>query len=130
MMGLDRGGQCGGMLYRLSPEDLPGQVNKLFRREFTVKPANCGPRWITVETDVGPVRAIAFVMNRQVQAYAGRLAPTEVADILSNCCGHVGSGAEYLYNTVVHLEAKGIHDTGLWLLQELVAQRITTRYAT
>lgn len=127
MMALDRGGQCGGMLYRLGDEDLPAQVNKLFRREFTVKPANCQPRWITVATADGNVRAIAFVMNRAAQAYAGKLSPAEVAEILSYACGHWGAGAEYLHNTVAHLEAKGIHDRHLWHLQELVAERIAAR---
>lgn len=132
MMALDRGGQCGGMLYRLPDGDLPGQIGKLFRREFTVKPPNCRPRWISVATDQGPLRAIAFVINRNARAYVGRLAPEEVADILAQSCGHWGSCAEYLHNTVSHLEAKGIHDRNLWHLQALVAQRIkagTTRRA-
>ncbi len=127
MMALDRGGQCGGMLYRLGNDDLPGQVNKLFRREFTVKPPNCRPRWITVATAEGTVPAIAFVMNRAAKAYAGKLSPDEVADVLSYSCGHWGPGAEYLYHTVAHLEAKGIHDRHLWQLQELVAQKIAAR---
>jgi cation transport protein ChaC len=124
MMALDRGGQCGGMLYRLPDEDLAAQIDKLFRREFTVKPANCEPRWITVTTEEGPVRAIAFVMNRAAHAYVGKMSPEKVADILATSCGHWGTCAEYLYNTVSHLEAKGIHDRHLWHLQELVAQRI------
>lgn len=127
MMALDRGGQCSGMLYQLPGEDLPAQVDKLFRREFTVKPPNCQPRWITVTTEDGPVRAIAFVMNRQAKAYTGKLTPDEVADIVSRSCGHWGTCAEYLYNTVAHLEAKGIHDRHLWDLQELVAERISRR---
>lgn len=127
MMALDRGGGCGGMLYRLADDDLPGQVNRLFRREFTVKPPNCRPRWITVASSAGTVRAIAFVMNRQAASYAGKLAPDEIADILSTACGHWGSGAEYLHNTVAHLEAKGIHDQNLWHLQQLVAARIAAR---
>jgi glutathione-specific gamma-glutamylcyclotransferase len=40
MMALDRGGQCRGVLYRLPDTDLEGQLGKLFRREFTLKPPN------------------------------------------------------------------------------------------
>ncbi|TIT47693.1 MAG: gamma-glutamylcyclotransferase, partial [Mesorhizobium sp.] len=47
-----------------------------------------------------------------------------VARVLARACGHVGSGAEYLYNTVSHLEAFGIRDRNLWRLQELVAKEI------
>jgi len=124
MMSLDRGGQCQGMLFRLSPEGLEAQLGKLVRREMTVKPPNNLPRWIGVETESGPVRALAFVMNRASRFYVGRLSAEEVADTLAKACGHWGSCAEYLYNTVAHLEEHGIHDRGLWKLQELVAGKI------
>ncbi len=124
MMALDRGGQCQGILYRLPGRSLEAQLGKLFRREFTVKPPNSTPRWIRVATEEGPLTALAFVMNRQAPAYVGRLAPEEVAAFLAGACGHWGSGAEYLHNTVMHLEEHGIHDRNLWRLQELVAGRI------
>ena len=44
--------------------------------------------------------------------------------------GHLGSGAEYLHQTVAHLEAHGIHDPHLWRLQKLVAARIIATTAT
>ncbi len=70
------------------------------------------------------MRAIAFVMNRRSKVYVGRLAPEEVADTLAVACGHWGSGAEYLCNTVQHLQEHGIHDCHLWRLQKLVTERI------
>ncbi len=124
MMALDRGGQCQGILYRLPSASLQAQLGKLFRREFTVKPPNSMPRWIGVVTEDGPLTALAFVMNRKAPAYVGRLQPEEVADVLASACGHWGSGAEYLHNTVMHLEEHGIHDSNLWRLQKLVAARI------
>ncbi len=124
MMALDRGGQCKGMLYTLPPDDLPGQMDRLFRREFTVKPITNMPRWITVGVEGQKAPALAFVINRASANYAGRLPPEAVADVLATACGHVGSGAEYLLNTVTHLEASGIRDSALWHLQRLVAARI------
>jgi cation transport protein ChaC len=124
MMALDRGGQCRGILYRLPGSSLQAQLGKLFRREFTVKPANSMPRWIRVATEEGSLAAIAFVMNRRAPAYVGRLAPEDVAAVLAKACGHWGSGAEYLHNTVMHLEEHGIRDRNLWRLQQLVADRI------
>lgn len=89
-----------------------------------MKPINSMPQWITVETGEGTIPALAFVMNRQSPLYVATLTPQEVADVLATACGHWGTGAEYLLNTVTALEAKGIHDSGLWLLQQLVAERI------
>ncbi|QIG48415.1 gamma-glutamylcyclotransferase [Nordella sp. HKS 07] len=124
MMALDRGGRCSGILYDLPSVDIEGQLHRLFRREFTHKPINNTPRWITVDTAAGPVPALTFVMNRASPFYAGRLPLETVADVLAHACGHWGTGAEYLLNTVSHLEAKGIHDRNLWRLQRLVAMRI------
>lgn len=128
MMALDRGGRCHGALFRLAENDLEARVEKLFRREFIAKPPNNLPRWIRVEcADGGSVPAIAFVMNRASPAYLGRLEHEIVADVLAEACGHGGSGAEYLYNTVSHLAERGIYDRNLWRLQQLVARRIIAR---
>jgi cation transport protein ChaC len=129
MMAMDRGGRCRGVLFELLPHDLPAQLDRLFRREFTVKPQSNLPRWITVTTDAGPRPALAFVMNRSSPAYAGRLPLETVADTLSRSCGHWGTGAEYLLNTVTQLEARGIRDRNLWILQRLVAERIERDHA-
>ena len=99
-------------------------LDRLFRREFTVKPINSMPKWITVQTEAGPETALTFVMNRASPAYTGRIALADQAAMLSRACGHWGSGAEYLMNTVTHLEARGIHDSTLWRLQRLVADQI------
>jgi cation transport protein ChaC len=124
MMALDRGGQCRGVLYELPADDPARLLDQLFRREFTVKPINSMPRWLTVDTGTGPVRALGFVMNRASPYYAGRLPADEVARTLARACGHWGTGAEYLLNTVTQLEARGVRDSGLWHLQALVAAEI------
>lgn len=124
MMALDRGGQCRGVLYELPTSSLESQFGKLFRREFTYKPANSIPRWVKVETASGAIPALAFVMNRASPLYVGGISLEAVADVLARACGHWGTGAEYLLNTITHLEARGIRDSNLWRLQALVAQRI------
>jgi len=44
MMALDRGGSCKGVLYDLPYTDLRPTLDRLFRREFTVKPINSMPQ--------------------------------------------------------------------------------------
>ena len=124
MMALDRGDECRGVALRLAGATAAESIGKLVRRELSAKPPSQLPRWITVETDQGAVRAIAIVSNPEGRVYSGNLSIEEVADTLARACGHWGSGAEYLLNTVTHLEERGIHDTYLWHLQELVADRI------
>ncbi|ESZ11309.1 gamma-glutamylcyclotransferase [Mesorhizobium sp. M0923] len=124
MMALDRGGQCKGVAYRLTSATAQAQLNKLFRREMGAKPPTNMPRWLTVAIGGQSVRAIAFVANRNGRGYVGKLSLEMTAERLSTACGHWGSGAEYLYNTVVQLEARGIRDRYLWRLQRLVAAEI------
>jgi cation transport protein ChaC len=70
------------------------------------------------------VRALAFTANHKSPLYAGKLPDEEVARTLSHACGHWGSGAEYLRQTVVSLAAVDIHDPYLWELQDKVAELI------
>ena len=124
MLSLDRGGQCKGVAYRLPPDAVEANLHRLLRREMRAKTAAHVPRWLTVHTDEGPRRAIAFVINRKGGRYVRGLSLEEIAAALAVAAGPVGSMAEYLHSTVHHLEALGIHDRRLWRLQELVGERI------
>jgi len=127
MLALERGGACRGIAMLL-PAGHPGkQLDRLFRREMTYKPSSYIPRWLPAVTTAGPVRAIGFVINRKGMAYSGPLSEAERVKLMASGCGHVGSCADYLYNTVANLEARGIHDRYLWRLQQLVAAEIEAR---
>lgn len=126
MLVLDRGGRCKGLLQRLPAVTAEAGLEQLLRREISEDPPVNRPTWVQVLTaDRRTVRALAFTISRKNPLYAGRLSDETTAEILAKAVGHLGSGAEYLYQTVAHLEACGIHDPHLWRLQELVAARIT-----
>ena len=124
MLSLDRCGQCKGTVYRLPPDAVEINLGRLFRREIKTKSVAHVARWVNVRTAAGQVRAITFVINRMGDHYVGGLSLDEIADVLAVAVGPWGSMAEYLYSTVHHLEELGIHDSQLWLLQEMVGQRI------
>lgn len=124
MMALDLGGSCRGVAQRIPARHVEERLGQLLRRETSVRPESNVPRWVTIETDKSRQRALAFAINRRAPTYAGPCTMEQTADILAKACGHWGSGAEYLMNTVAHLEDLGIHDRYLWRLQELVAERI------
>jgi cation transport protein ChaC len=127
MMGLDRGGRCQGMVFRLRDRTLAEDLSKLFRREIITRPWINLPKWLSVRTSAGPLRALGFVVNRSEARYAGRLDMELVADVLATAVGHRGSAAEYLLNTIVHLDRLGIRDGYLWHLQNAVARCIQRR---
>ncbi len=129
MMQIDRGGNCEGVMQIVPSRNEWEILSNLWRREMTVRPSGNAPRWIDVEANGEMHRAIAFTANPDSPNYAGDLTLDEVANCLSEACGHWGSGAEYLLQTVVALEAEGIHDPYLLDLQDRVAELIESKFA-
>lgn len=124
MMALERGGRCDGVIYRLPDGDKAAQIERLLRREIDDHEAVSSVRWVPVRTAQGRLRALGFWVGVTGRGTSLGQPLEKVAWVLARACGHVGSGAEYLYNTVSHLETFGIHDRNLWQLQELVADEI------
>lgn len=123
MMQIDSGGTCDGVV-QIVPEDRAWEIlSDVWRREMTVRPPSYIPRWIDVTVQGAPDirKVIAFTANPARPNYAGALSPDAVAACLAEACGHWGSGAEYLLQTVTALEREGFHDPYLWDLQDRVA---------
>jgi cation transport protein ChaC len=123
MMALDHGGSCAGLLYELAEEGLAEAVYGLVWREISFGQDLHTVRWLTVESDEGPVTALTFWAGPKGKRIL-RMPLQEVAAVVARACGHLGSNAAYLHNTVLHLTEAGIHDRNLWRLQKLVAQEI------
>jgi cation transport protein ChaC len=127
MMALDRGGLCRGLAYRIPRKDAAGGLSSVMRREISMKPMANQPRWLTTVMNGERRPALGFVINRNISTYVGRLSPEQSADLIATGCGHWGSCAEYLLNTVLKLEEHGIRDRNLWRLQALVAERLAVK---
>lgn len=124
MMALERGGRCDGVIYRLPDEDRPRHVRRMLEREIRFRENIGMARWIRVRTPTTTKRVLVFWAGPSGERILSRLPLENVAQILARACGPAGSCAEYLFNTVMHLEEYGIHDRRLWRLQELVARQI------
>ena len=124
MMALDHGGSCDGILLQVAEAGLNDTVYGLVWREISFEQDFASARWLTVATAEGPVKALAFWAGPKGEGILRKLPPEKVAQVITRACGHMGSNAAYLYNTVLHLAEAGIHDRNLWHLQKLVAQEI------
>jgi len=125
MMALDRGGRCNGIAFRIADENREGVVGNLVDAEIGYNEDVSSIRWLPLQTADGPIRALTFYAGPVGPGVTRKLPLSDVAWRLARACGHVGPGAEYLYNTVVELEERGIQDRNLWTLQRLVALEIT-----
>lgn len=126
VLGLDHGGSCCGLVYRVPATHAVEELRLLWRREMVV--GSYLPRWLRVEaapcaTSHGcmqELRALAFVVNREHPSYAGRLPFDAVARALATARGHIGTSADYLLHTVDGLTAHGLRDGHLERLRERV----------
>jgi len=128
MLALDRGGACKGVLYRLPPDRIHECMTRLLEREMGWLPSAFPPRWVNARSGERTIKALTFCIDRNSGRYVSGLTNQAIADVLAKAAGSRGSMAEYLYATVSHLQAVGIHDPHLWQLQSLVAERIEAAY--
>jgi cation transport protein ChaC len=124
MMVLEPGGSCTGVAYRLPDVNHHEQMVRLLKRETASREGADAARWVAVETPRGKVQALTFWAGIKGPLRVEKQDHACVAGILARACGHVGSGAEYLFQTVSKLEEHGIRDRNLWALQALVADEI------
>ncbi|HVL10742.1 MAG TPA: gamma-glutamylcyclotransferase [Burkholderiaceae bacterium] len=116
VLGLDRGGCCRGIAFRIAREDLAEEFRVLWRREMLT--GAYLPRWAPVQSEGQRFSALTFIMNRTHEGYAGRLPDTVIVDRLRNASGAFGPAYEYLYRTLLGLRQHGIDDPYLARLWE------------
>jgi cation transport protein ChaC len=120
VLGLDGGGSCDGVLYRVAPKIASDVVRYLRRREQVTRVYR--EMYRNVEVTGGPqdgriVRALCFVAERNHAQYINTLSLTTQAAIIRDCCGRSGRNIDYLISTLRHLEELGIDDP---LLQRIL----------
>lgn len=110
VLGLDRGGCCHGMVFRVPSHVVEQEFRVLWRREMLTGAYH--PRWLRIRVGTGAPeqRALAFVMNRAHEAYAGRLPDASVVERLRHAAGLYGPAREYLQQTLLGLATNGVDD--------------------
>jgi cation transport protein ChaC len=119
VLGLDRGGSCRGIAYRLPEDGLGAAIDRVWAREMAGQVYDMRP--VKVTTPQGGIRAYAFTVRRNNQDYAGRLSLDAAARIIATAKGGRGTGRDYLANTVRHLEELGIADGPLHEIEKRVS---------
>jgi cation transport protein ChaC len=126
MLALDRGGTTRGVAFRLAQGEERAELLLVWRREMFTGAYHA--RWVTLTTDEGPVHAITLVVNREHDQYAARIDEHEAAEHIATAQGPLGSSAEYLFETVAHLEELGIRDRGLERVRQSLLERLRCQH--
>ena len=122
MLGLERGGSCKGIFYKIDRREIRTELDIVFRRELIT--AAYRPTWVSARIlGKSPFKAIAFVINRDHNRYAGMLDDETVIQTIADAKGTLGSCSDYLYETVLQLENLGMPDRRLASIARHVRQK-------
>jgi len=112
VLGLDRGGSCQGVAFRVAAQNRAATVAYLRERELVTS--------VYLEktvrlrlADGGSVAALAYVVDRGHTQYAGRLPLDDMTRLVAEGVGMNGDNPAYVRNTYEHLLRLDIHDAEL-----------------
>ncbi|MGH1361288.1 MAG: gamma-glutamylcyclotransferase [Burkholderiaceae bacterium] len=108
ILGLEPGGSCRGLAYKMATQNLAEDLSLMWRREMLT--GAYSPRWVRLKTRDTNINALAFVMNRDYPFYARGLSDDQTAQVLANASGPLGSCEEYLTKTHAGLVSHNIVD--------------------
>jgi cation transport protein ChaC len=112
VLGLDRGGRCRGVAFRVAAGEADATVRYLREREQVT--GVYLERRLPVRLDGGgSVTALAYIVDRRHPQYAGRLPEPELLRLVRQGRGVSGANPDYVRSTYEHLSAMGVDDPTL-----------------
>lgn len=121
VLGLDRGGSCRGVAFRVAPA-LRDETLAYLRAREQVTMVYC-ETWHEVRCQDGRrVRAVAYTVDRNHVQYAPRLTDEELVRLVRRGVGVSGANPDYVANTHAHLAELGIEDRRLARIARQLAE--------
>lgn len=120
VLGLDSGGSCLGMAFRIAEDAADDVLDYLRKRELITNVYL--EKWLSIVLDDGrKVEAVVYVADRYHSQYAGALTGERAADIVAHAVGEAGPNVDYVASTVAHLRQMRVRDQQLEHICDLVA---------
>jgi len=114
VLGLDRGGACRGVAFRVAASRRHDTIAYLRAREQTTNVYREVMRSVWLDNDARErISALTYVVDRGHVQYAGRLPLPEQLRIVQQGHGRSGHNRDYVLSTVKAIEAEGFRDDPL-----------------
>jgi cation transport protein ChaC len=121
VLGLDRGGACRGIAFRVAAGLRNHTIEYLRGREQTTHVYREVMRSVWLDNEARQrVSALAYVVDRGHVQYAGRLSLTEQLRLVQQGHGRSGNNRDYVLSTVKSIEAQGFRDPQLHQLASML----------
>lgn len=112
MLGLEPGGMCRGLVYRLSGDAAASEFRIVWVRETLSDVYRA--KWVAAEKQDGTtVHALTFVTNRKHSTYVRNLSSQEVAQTLTTARGYLGTNLAYFRALIGELQRFNVRDRGM-----------------
>lgn len=114
VLGLDRGGACRGIAFRVDGSQRAATIAYLREREQTTNVYREVMRPVWLHNDARErVSALTYVVDRSHVQYAGRLSTEDQLRFVQQGHGRSGQNRDYVLSTVKAIEAEGFRDEPL-----------------
>ncbi|MDR3497214.1 MAG: gamma-glutamylcyclotransferase [Ancalomicrobiaceae bacterium] len=119
VLGLDRGGRCRGFAFHVAAWHAAETLAYLREREqVTGVYVEATKRVHLLDGSGRMAEALVYLVNRDHQQYAGKLAPHDVERLVRQGTGRSGANPHYVLATVAHMRESGIRDSRLSALAD------------
>ncbi len=125
VLGLDRGGSCHGMAFRIETARWEEALAYLRAREQVTRVYIEAQKSVTLRHSGRVVQATTYLLDRSNRQYAGKLAAEEALRFIRQGRGISGDCTDYVFHTLAHLREMNIHDPKL----EELGQRLSAQAA-
>jgi len=120
VLGLDRGGSCRGIAYRIAADNRRSVIDYLRAREQVTSVYLETWREIRLEgEDPSRQEALTFVVDRTHEQYAGKLPHEALVSLVRDGVGRSGVNTDYVIATAEHIRELGFRDP---VLERLAAE--------
>lgn len=125
VLGLDQGGACRGIAFRVVPPSWDAAVAYLRSRELVTTAYREVTRPVhLLDSQRKTVPALTYVVDRRHEQYAGVLARERLLSLVRQGHGRSGANTDYVLSTAKQLRTLGFRDSVLeWLADRLAEPR-------
>ncbi|TAK47701.1 MAG: gamma-glutamylcyclotransferase [Xanthobacteraceae bacterium] len=128
VLGLDHGGACQGIAFRVAEKDRDATLVYLREREQINHVYHEVMRSIWLEDDARcQVSALCYVVDRRHPQYAGRLTTEQQLHFVRQGHGKSGPCRDYVLSTVAELDAQGCRDNELHRLALMLRESMPAK---
>lgn len=113
VLGLDTGGSCRGVVYRVADQEWHAVLAYVRKRELISDVYREAVRDVSIASTGARVSSLTYVVDKQHSQYAGKLDVDDIAKFVAQGHGVSGASRDYVEKTLMALKDMGLEEKKL-----------------